>query len=321
MGRKLGRRGFLKQSAAVAAGTGLAASFEELALLARAEAATKDSKEAPPAGTAESFPKARIGGVEVSRLICGGNLISGYAHSRDLIYVSDLLQHYFSDEKVFETFRLCEAHGINSAMLKLDQATLRILNEYWRKEGGAIQWISQITNPNNLAEEVRQSLDNGAVGVFTTGQMGDELVRKGRIDLIAKAVEQIQDGGGIAGVSCHEIDVIIQCEKAGIKPDFYMKTFNSKNYWSAKPAERHDSVFEETPEKTIEVMRQIEKPWVAFKVLGAGAIDPREGFDYAVKNGADLMCVGMFDWQVKDDARFAKDIFAKYKDRARPWRA
>lgn len=316
MKKNLHRRDFLKKSAA---GMGLAVSFEEMALLARANAAESAPAAAASPGTA--IPKARVGKVEISRLICGGNLISGYAHSRDLIYVSPLLKHYFTDEKIFETFQLCETHGVNTAMLKLDEDTMRLLNDYWHVEGGKIQWISQITNPADLNGEIQRSLDNGAVGVFTTGQMGDELVRAGKIDQLAMAVETVKKGGGIAGVSCHEINVVIECEKLGIKPDFYMKTFHSHGYWSAKPAERYDSVFDETPEKTVEVMAGVEVPWVAFKVLGAGAIGPREGFDYAVKNGADFLCVGMFDFQVQEDVQTAQEIFAKNQTRPRPWRA
>jgi hypothetical protein len=316
MSGNVGRRDFLKKT--MAAGGITAASFEEMALLAQAE----EPKPPTPPAPAADFPKTMIGGVEISRVICGGNLISGYAHSRDLIYVSDLLRHYFSPEKIFETFRICEACGINSAMLKLDQATIKILDTYWKKEGGKIQWISQITNANDLAGEVQQSLDHGAIGVFTTGQMGDQLVRQGKIDQIAKTVDSVKLAGAIAGVSCHDLNVIISCEKAGIAPDFYMKTFNSKSYWSAGPKEQHDNVFfDEDPKKTIETMQNVERPWVAFKVLGAGALSPQEGFDYAVKNGADLLCVGMFDFQVEEDARIAKDVFAKYKQRPRPWRA
>jgi hypothetical protein len=40
------------------------------------------------------------GYVNVSRLILGGNLIGGQAHSRDLIYVSNLIRNYFTDEKI-----------------------------------------------------------------------------------------------------------------------------------------------------------------------------------------------------------------------------
>jgi len=32
----------------------------------------------------------------------------------------------------------------------------------------------------------------------------------------------------------------------------------------------------------------------------------REGFDYAVQNGADFLCVGMFDFQVQEDVQIAR---------------
>jgi len=35
----------------------------------------------------------KIGRLSISRLICGGNLFSGFAHSGDLVYVSSLLKH------------------------------------------------------------------------------------------------------------------------------------------------------------------------------------------------------------------------------------
>ncbi len=39
--------------------------------------------------------------------------------------------------------------------------------------------------------ERRTFLKGTAPGVFTTGQMGDSLVREGKIDLLAKTVEYI----------------------------------------------------------------------------------------------------------------------------------
>ncbi len=309
------RRTFLKGSVAGITSLG----FEDAVLRTHlAQAAEPKPTQVVPA----SFPKGKIGGIEISRVICGGNLISGYAHSRDLIYVSPLLEHYFTDEKIFETFRQCEAQGINTAMLKHDAKTMRLLNTYWHERGGSIQWIAQITTPDKLSEEVRQAVDSGAVGVFTTGQMGDALVRAGKIELLAKTVAYIQASGVIAGISCHELAVVTACEKAGIKPDFFMKTFNSKNYWSASNKEHCDNVFnDEAPEETAAFMKNVDRPWVAFKVLGAGAIQPKDGFEYAFKNGADFICVGMFDFQVAEDAALARQVLDGVKERERAWRA
>ena len=319
MSRPTGRRGFLKRTIAASAGAALSLSFEERVLLA------KDEKKAPqPARAAEvkAMPTGKIGNVTVARLICGGNLISGFAHSRDLIYVSPLLRHYFSDDKIMETLQLCEQNGINTAILRLDERTRKILNKYWQERGGKMQWIAQVKpRERDLTSDTKDAIDNGAIGVYVQGEVGDRFVANGRVDLLAKSLECIQDNGVIGGIGAHALDVIVACEKAGLKPDFYMKTINSKQYWSAGPVPRNDSVWEETPAQTIEFMKTVDKPWIGFKVLGAGAIEPREGFEYAFANGADFICVGMFDFQVDEDADIARNMLASDIKRARPWRA
>lgn len=317
MQENLNRRHFLQKSIAASSAAAVALSFEEKALLAQQ---TGQAPAPAPMKAAQNLPEGKIGKVSISRLICGGNLISGFAHSRDLIYVSGLLQHYFSDAKVFETLELCEANGINTAILRLDDNTLRLLKTYWKERGGKMQWIAQVAiKETELASQIQQAVDHGAVGVFTHGGVGDDLVKKGRVEVLGKAVEIIKKQGVVAGVAGHDLEVHKACEKAGVNADFYMKTFNSKRYWSAGPVERHDSVWEETPQETMAFMQEVDKPWIAYKVLGAGAIHPREGFQYAFENGADFLCAGMFDFQVSEDATLAKNALAKIKMRNRPW--
>lgn len=316
----LNRRAFLQRSVATSAGTALGFGFEDKALLAKANEEPKGREEqASPAG----LPKGRIGGIEISRLICGGNLISGFAHSRDLIYVSPLVKRYHTDDKVMETLKLCEENGINTAILRFDEHILGILDRYWRERGGTIQWIAQIkqTDEQALIRDTEAAIDKGAIGAYVQGGVADEFTRNGRVDIIGKAVECMKKRGVIAGVGAHALETPMACEKTGLNPDFYMKTLNSKSYWSAGPEVRYDSVWAETPQQTIEFMRDVGKPWIAFKVLGAGAIHPNEGFKYAFDNGADFICVGMFDFQVSEDALIAKNLLSGEVERQRPWMA
>ena len=68
-------------------------------------------------------------------------------------------------------------------------------------------------------------------------------------------------------------------------------------------------------------MKTVDRPWVAFKVLGAGAVTPAHGFRMALEGGADFLTVGMFDFQVRENAALMKKLFASPLARSRPWRS
>lgn len=319
------RRQFIKKSFMTCAAVTSALSLEERALLA---AATGPQAAPVQKGSVGSLPAGTIGSVKISRIICGGNLIGGYAHSRDLIYVSSLLEQYFTDDKIIETLEVCEENGINTIITATGSAPL--LNRYWNERGGKIQWIAQcVPDEKDLTTDVKKAVDGGAVGAFLIGNVGDEWSRKGWVDRMGKVVECIRENGIIAGVGGHNLRTPTACEKAGLPTDFYMKTFHSANYWSRRRPDQNldvidnyatDNYWDKYPEKTIEFMRGVNKPWIAYKVLAAGAIHPKDGFRYAFENGADFLCVGMFDFQVVEDAIIARNILAERIERDRPWR-
>jgi hypothetical protein len=107
-----------------------------------------------------------------------------------------------------------------------------------------------------------------------------------------------------------------------LKPDFWVKTCHNHNYWSAQTgAAWKDNIFDYDPEETIRFMGTLKEPWIAFKVLAAGAITPEEGLKYAYINGADFVCMGMYDFQIVEDVNTALDAISQTKERQRPWMA
>jgi hypothetical protein len=208
------------------------------------------------------------------------------------------------------------------------------LKKHWTERGGQMQWIAQVhPKVDDVTTNIKRAVDNGAVGAYVQGGVGDSFVKGGRVDLLGEAVAYIKSQGLIAGIGGHSVEVPRAVEKAGIPADFYMKTLHHDDYWSATPRDQrvdfnvdsgsaydHDNIWSIAPEQTIDLMREVTKPWIAFKVLAAGAIHPREGFRYAFDNGADFICVGMFDFQVRENTIIARSAITSAGGRDRPWR-
>jgi len=160
-------------------------SFEEKNLAAKSDAVSGASmmsaKKIDIAELKGKVPAGKIKEVTISRIMAGGNLIAGFAHARDLIYVSSWLKTYFTDEKVIETLWLCEACGINTAVLRTDENTIRILEKYW-KRGGKIQWLAQTYPKGQDITNIKTEIDKVDNGAFVMGNIADQMILENRID-------------------------------------------------------------------------------------------------------------------------------------------
>ena len=275
----------------------------------------------------------KLGDVKMSRMMLGGNLVSGYMHARDLKYVNRLFRAYVDEEKIFETFQLAEENGINTVL----ESGANLVYKYNKERGGKMLIIPSI-HPDvgqpagKLKAEIAKKVDDGCAALYIWGVAGDKLTKLNRVDLIAEAVELTKKHNIPIGVGSHSLEVVKVCEEQGIPCDFYVKTLHQDNYFTATPEHLRkeyiwldggegwdDSMWCINPEETVEYMAKVKKPWIAFKVLAAGAILPRHGFAHALDNGADFLGVGMFDFQIEENCKTFNRLAQRAQNRSRPW--
>lgn len=315
-------------------------SFVQTTLLSSAGLAFALKAQAQPQAAAASalpaapgpLPKAKLGKLEVSRLILGGNLLTHYTHSRDLKYVYTLAAHYNTDEKIMETLALAEANGINTVSMHNPEHPMSVLRRYRKERGGKIQWIICPTaevkaDMGDYRRQVEDLVKDGCEAIYLWGVHADPLVAQGKFDLVAKAVAVAKEFGVPSGVGGHALDVVKACEAHGVEADFYIKTFHHHSYPTGPKPEQLKEPYNEfpgywcrNPEETAEFMKGVQKPWFAFKVMAAGAIPPQNAFRYAFQNGADCVLAGMFDYEIAEDVKLALEALDRAKNRARPWR-
>ena len=313
----MNRRNFLKTTLAATAVGALPASI-------RAVEPVKS-----PAAPKNTLPTGKIGNLDISRMILGGNLLTHFTHSRELKYVYRLTANYNTDDKILETLAVAEQHGVNTLAMHNPPHPMSLLKKY-KEKGGKIQWIICPTakvGTEAYETQVKELVDEGCDAIYLWGVHADPLAAKGQIDLIAKAVEVAKDLGVPSGVGCHDLNVVMECEKHKVPCDFYIKTFHHHNYPSAPRPDQLNGACSELPgywcrdpQKTIEVMKEVQKPWIAFKIMAAGAIPPQDAFRYAFSNGADHALVGMFDFEIDGNVALMNSILPTIT-RSRPWRS
>jgi hypothetical protein len=286
----------------------------------------------------QRMPTGRIGQLTVGRLISGSNLISMNMHARDLSYMRTLAAHYNTEERIFMTLKRCEELGVNTIVLKNHNFKRFRLSNYWDEWGGRMQWLADVitTDIKQYERLLVEHLELGAAAAYLWGGASDIWYYQKKTDWIIQAFEIMKKYQIPVGIGAHRLEPIIFCEQEGIVPDFYLKTLHHDNYGSAHPPqnrrymemyepesadhnEYHDNLFCRDHQETVAFMQDVKVPWIAFKILAAGAIPPEDGIQYAFESGADFICVGMFDFQIDQDVQLTQACVHAAESRSRPW--
>jgi hypothetical protein len=260
-----------------------------------------------------------IGNVDVSRLVIGGNPISGFSHqSRER---DQEMRGYFTNERVFDLLHECEERGINTAFMRTDDHILGVIREYWDR-GGTIQWFAQIVydaeDPSVHREWIKRAADHGAHGMYLHGGATDYWHANGMLDLFGEALELMHSFGVPGGFAGHR-PAAHAWVRDNVNADFQMCSHYNPSDRTKDP--QHTNVGEKWDPADraamLEVIESLPCPAAHYKVFGGGNRPVMEVFETLGRcvRAGDVVCIGVFP---KDDPNLlATDIalFEEYVER------
>ena len=233
------------------------------------------------------LPTVKLGKHDVTRLIIGGNPISGNSHqNRELDHE---MRDYYTMEKIKETLRQCEDAGINTWQSRGDNFIVRALNEH-RLDGGNLQWVAQTASERrDTISNIHQISEYNPIAIYHHGSRTDHYYRRGTFEEVERAVDEIRSLGTTAGVGTHMPEVVAHCEEIGLDPDFYLLSVYNLT-------ERGEGYDPEDRVKATEMIRKVRKPFLLIKVMAAGRNEPNEAFRFLFRNikPTDAAVVGMY---------------------------
>ena len=227
---------------------------------------------------ARLLPTVRWGNHEITRLLVGHNPIKGMSHQSAAL--SQEMRDYFAADaqRSVQLLRRCEEMGINACQMG-HRPSERFIDEMLRQhhaEGGRLKWIASFYSLPHETEEVRKELDHlchmtpRPIGIQQVGNTSDQLMRAGKIDLTQENLKRFRDSGLLVGLGAHNHEVIDHAAGKDWDVDFYQCSFYRSLFSLGEAGQGRELFEEEARESMTRTIRQVGKPCLAFKVLGAG---------------------------------------------------
>jgi len=250
------------------------------------------------------MPHIPFGNYTVSRLILGANPINGGSHlSR---FVNMQMRRYFTAERIQETLRQCELHGVNtwqSGPVNLEAYQTYVAN------GGTMHYIALASDSEQDPDMLERLVAGGTIGVAHHGEVTDVFWKTGQMDKAREYCKRIRDAGVLVGVSTHIPDVVDHIVSAGWDVDFFMCCVYERHRSPEElkallghvPLPPKEVYLESDPPRMYKAMRGTDKPCLAFKILAAGRLCDRPEWVEAAFAAAfreikpnDAVIVGMY---------------------------
>lgn len=271
--------------------------------------------------TNNDMPRIKFGNHHLSRLIAGSNTINGCSHlSR---FVNMQMIRYYTTERILDHFKQCEQQGVNTWQSVPDNLDLY---KMYREQGGTINFISLGWQKDEDPQMLKNLAEAGAIGVAHHGEFTDMSFKRGKISEVQEYCKKIRDTGMMVGVSTHMPAVMRHILDEDWDVDFFMCCVYERHrsrealleLLGDVPIPVSEVYLEKDPARMFELMRQTDKPCLAFKILAAGRLcDRQEHVEQAFKSTFeqikpnDAVIVGMYteyEDQIGINAQYVKQF-------------
>lgn len=256
-----------------------------------------------------ALKRVRIGSVEVTRLVIGGNPFSGFSHqgpARDRE-----MRSYYTVDRIKRALRKAEDAGINTFFGRADNHIMRMLQEYWA-EGGRIQWFAQTASEReDYAGNISAAAECGARGAYLHGGVADFYLHNGQTEHFDKALRHARSRGLAAGIAGHRTETHAWA-RDHLAPDFELCCYYDPIPRSSNPnhVSGDSEVFDPRQrDAVVKLIPSLKWPVVHYKVLAGGRTPAEEAFAFAARHvrPQDIVLVG---FHLGDD----EDLIAKTVD-------
>jgi hypothetical protein len=238
-----------------------------------------------------TLPTVDFCGLTVTRLILGANPFGGFSHQteqRD----KEMLK-YYSKGRILETWERAETAGINAFVTNNEtQHVIQAVTEYLNT-GGSLQWIAQIAcrKHSSMLDAIDEAVNIGCCALYFHGGYVDECYKNKDEKTIRFWCDHARSAGIPVGVAGHAPEVHFWVDSLDITDFHAVCFFNCGSLHNGKG----DKFKLDDIAPAIECIRRISKPCIAYKIMGAGRIDPRMAFEHAFTGikPTDVVNVGM----------------------------
>jgi hypothetical protein len=280
------------------------------------------------------LPTAEFLGNQITRVILGDNPFVGNTYVPDT-YPRQEMYDYYTAEKVMEAFYKAEESGINAYMCLASPFLIRMYQQY-RKEGGKMRIMFQTYPPMDLQANIYQMMDCDPIAIYHQGSTLEEFLEEGKKEYLFKRLELLKTTGVYIGLATHVPEIVMEAEQKNWGMDFYMTcVYNYRNQRKGQPSSfftngespKYVVFYPEDPPKMYKVIKEVNKPCIAFKIFAGGQIfnnkNPEEipsvlddlyaeVFENIKPN--DLVCIGVyqkFKNQIKENVEAATKVLKR----------